>query len=130
MVILRDEHHYVRYCKPTQIQEGKILSQAFMLRERDTSGLSGDHFEHYNNYNQILESVSKRLKISKNACFAKLNCGEVTNSIKEACKISFIKDDERQSHTLMTGLTLGGDVIPALLVTLIKETITIGSICI
>jgi hypothetical protein len=47
---------------------------------------------------------------------------------KEACKISFIKDDEEQSHTLMAGLIFGDDVIPALLVTLIKETISIESI--
>lgn len=128
MVTLPDEHHYVRYCKPTQIDGDQVLPQAFMLREQDTDGLSGDHFEHYNDYRQILESVSKRLKISKNAYFAKLNCGKVINSAKEICEISFIKEDKIQSHTLMTGLTFEDEVIPALLVTLIKETICINSL--
>jgi hypothetical protein len=130
VVTLPDDHHYVRYCKPTQIDGNQVLPQAFTLLEKDIDGgVSGDHFEHYNSYKQVLESVSKRLRISKNACFAKLNCGEVINSAKAVCKISFIKKDEKQSHVLMAGLSPGDDVIPALLVTLIKETIRISSIC-
>jgi hypothetical protein len=128
VVILPDEHHYVRYCKPTQIDEGEVLSLAFTLREQDTDGLSGDHFEHYNDYQSILEALAHRLNPSKNACFAKLNCGEVTNNAKNICKISFVKEDENQSHTLMVGFTMNNDIIPALLVTLIKETKYINSI--
>jgi hypothetical protein len=132
VVTLLDKHHYVRFCKPSQIDEGKVLSVAFMLREQDTDGLSGDHFEHYtnNNYQQILESLTKRFraKPSKNACFAKLNCGEVVNSAKEIYAISFLKGDEEQSHTLMTGFLPGDDMMPVLLATLIKETIPINSI--
>jgi hypothetical protein len=128
VVTLPNEHHYVRYCKPTQVQEGEVLSQAFMLREQDIDGLSGDHFEHYNNYQQILKSLTERFSPSKNGCFVKLNCGEVINNTKKFCKISFIKDDEEKSHTAMTGLILGDDVIPLVLVTLIKEIISIHSL--
>jgi hypothetical protein len=130
MVTLPYEHHYVRYCKSSQMEDGKVLSLAFRLRDKDTDGLSGDHFEHYNNYKQILDSLTQRFtnKLSKNACFAKINCGEVINSAREVCEISFVKEDEKQPHTLMTGLTIGDDLIPALLVTLIKETIFVGAI--
>jgi hypothetical protein len=125
MVTLPDGHHYVRYCKPTQIHDGKVLTSAFYLREKDTDGLSGDHFEHCNkDYQQILESLRARgFNPSKNGYFAKLNCGEVICMAQKAqknCEISFTKDNENHSHTLMIGLTIGDDLIPALLVTLVE----------
>jgi hypothetical protein len=123
MVTLPNEHHYVRYCKPSQIQEGKVLLSAFRLREKDTDGLSSEHFEYCNNdYQQIEESLKGRgFEPSRNGCFAKLNCGEVICSAQKFCEISFTKDDENHSHTLMIGLTIRDDLIPALLVTLVKE---------
>jgi len=139
-VILPNEHHYVRYCKPTQIEGGQVLPEAFCLQEKDSDGgVSGDHFEHYpnDNYRQILKSLIdppptgrgyKGLK--NNGCFAKVNCGEVINTAKavDVCEISFVKEDEKQSHTLMTGLTVNDNLIPMLLVTFIKETMCVGAI--
>jgi hypothetical protein len=130
VVTLPNEHHYARYCKPTQIDGDQVLPEAFSLLEKDTdSGVSGDHFEYNDSdYRRILNSLSSRYKPSPKGYFAKLNCGEVINRASGVCEISFVKEYEKQSHTLMAGLTLGDDIIPSLLVTLIKEKICIGGI--
>jgi hypothetical protein len=101
----------------------KCCLRHLSYERRILTGLSGDHFEHCNNdYQQILKSLKARgFEPKKKGCFAKLNCGEVICKTQKRCKISFTKDDENHSHTLMIGLTIGDNSIPASLVTLVKE---------
>ncbi|MDR2757832.1 MAG: hypothetical protein LBB78_00455 [Spirochaetaceae bacterium] len=124
-MVLPPDHHYVRYCGPSQCQEGKILSQAFRLRDRDiATGLSGDHFEHFDhieggNYRLLMAVLAGRnLRVKPDGCFAKLRCGTVTEAL---CHVSFDKPDGCSSHTFLKGIQEGGDLVPELLTLLVSE---------
>ncbi|MCL2557705.1 MAG: hypothetical protein FWE09_04435 [Treponema sp.] len=130
MSVLPDEDHYTRFCKRIQVQGGKVLSSAFMLRSIDTDGLSGDHFEHFasNNYEQILEALKARgfKGINDEAYFATLNCRDIIDSSKQM--LYCIKQDKRNSHALLIGLEQGDASMSERLVTLVKEKKRIGDI--
>ncbi|MDR2052344.1 MAG: hypothetical protein LBP80_02940 [Treponema sp.] len=131
-MLLPPDHHYVRYCGPSQCQEGKVLSRAFRLRERDIgTGLSGDHFEHFglpgdDGYRQILAALTGRgFHVKPDGCFAKLKCGAVTGAINH---LSFDKPDSRSSHTYLKGLEKDDDLIPELLALLVCEAKPAGGV--
>ncbi|OHD61416.1 MAG: hypothetical protein A2014_07850 [Spirochaetes bacterium GWF1_49_6] len=86
------EHHFIRYCKPSQSQDGKILSAAFRLRLKnpnrgrteDEKTLSVDWFEfftknHYSNINSAL--IERKMETNPNGYLAKLNVGKSINDI-------------------------------------------------
>jgi hypothetical protein len=127
MTVLPTEHHYVRYCKPTQMQDGRVLPSAFSLRDRE-DGLSGDHFEHFqsNHYQHIVEALQKRGFTPKpSGCFVKLRCGEVIETLQNHCAVSFDKEDDTKSHTLLRGLEGQNEHIRLLLTQVIAETVNV-----
>jgi hypothetical protein len=131
MIRLPLDDHYVRYCSPAQFQEGKVLSKAFKLREKDIdTGLSGDHFEYFDslegdNYKHLLTVLSTRKFIVKpNGCFSKLKCKTVVNAL---ANLSFYREDE-SSHSFLNGLDFNNEVVPEILVSLISEIRPINSI--
>jgi hypothetical protein len=105
-MILSNEAHFVRYCKNEQVQEDEVIVAAFRLRKGEV-GLSGDHYEHFqnNNYLNILNALKKRYKgVEKNGYFIKLNCGNVISALSSNCNITFGKALATDSHTEMLGL--------------------------
>jgi hypothetical protein len=133
MIQLPLDDHYVRYCSPLQFQEGKVLSKAFRLREKDvTTGLSGDHFEYFNffegdNYKHLLTALSIRITVKQNGCFSKLKCKTVVNALAH---LSFYRED-KSSHSFLNGLNgsnFNNEVVPEILVSLISEIRPINSI--
>ena len=127
MTTLPPEHHYVRYCKPHQIQDGKILPSAFSLRDGE-NGLSGDHFEHFqfDHYQNIVNALQKRGFIPKpSGCFVKLQCGEVIEALQDHCTVSFNKEDNRLPHTLLCGLDGQNEGVRLRLTQIIAETVSL-----
>jgi hypothetical protein len=131
MIQLPLDDHYVRYCSPAQFQEGKVLSQAFKLREKDiNTGLSGDHFEYFNylegdNYKHLLTALSiRKLIVKPNGCFSKLKCKTVVNAL---ANLSFYREDG-SSHSFLNGSDFNNEAVPELLISLISEIRPIKSI--
>jgi len=136
MMYLDKSHHFVRFCSKTKLDGGKVLAAAFKPRHMDTDGLSGDHYEHFteDNYARLLAALTARFQNppSKDGAFAKLNCGEVIEGLKEYRDMAFFKPDAAISHTLLRGFDADDDfaseLIAALLVTFVKEIKLIGTI--
>jgi hypothetical protein len=127
---LPSEHHYVRYCKPAQVQDGRALPSAFTLREGE-DGLSGDHFEHFESdrYRRIAEALRRRGFTPKpGGYFVKVRCGDVIKALQDQCAVSFIKEDEANPHTLLCGLDRENEYARLKLAQAITETVSLSTL--
>jgi hypothetical protein len=114
------------------MQDGIILPSAFSLRDKE-DGLSGDHFEHFesDHYQYIVDALQKRGFTPKpNGCFVKLRCGKVIEALQEYCTVSFIKDDDTKSHTLLCGLDKEIEYARLRLVQVITEIVSLNELII
>lgn len=84
---LPDDHHIVRYVKPSLVEEETVDGSAFLLRPGE-SGLSVNWLEIFgiNDENSQLSEVRQLLRIepAKNGKFAKLNVGETKRYVSES----------------------------------------------
>lgn len=83
---LPDDHHIVRYVKPSLVEEGIVDGSAFLLRP-DEPGLSVNWLEAFggNDEDHQLSEVRRlfRLKLSRNGRFAKLKVGVTKRHVSE-----------------------------------------------
>ena len=94
-VSLLEEHHVVRYIKPSFIRkDGTIDGGAFVLRKRD-SGISVNWLEFFRD-SDTSESVGRirkliRMELRKNGRFAKLSVGATKSHVfKETTKMGTV----------------------------------------
>ena len=82
-----DEHHVVRYVKPTLIEDEVIDGSAFVVRQ-DEATLSVNWLEAFEGDDQEhqLSEVRRlfRLHLARNGRFAKLNVGETKRHVLES----------------------------------------------
>lgn len=121
---------YIRYCKPSQMQDGKILREVFKLRENE-DGLSGFHFQFCNcDYKQIIEKSS--IQMNHKGCLIKLNCGQVSDAVNteksginknkwDKICLSFEKESKSGYHVLIKGYANTDDFVLDLLLDNISE---------
>ncbi len=112
----KDTDYIVRYCRPTQCQDGIPCVTAFQLRKKnakvdrpeDERELSVNHFEFYDNdnYKHILHDVmSHGLQTNKNGCFAKIKYKSLETAILSEMKILIdIIPEADNSHCLISNL--------------------------
>ena len=83
---LPDDHHIVRYVKPSLVEDETVDGSAFLLRP-DEPGLSVNWLEvfGYDDENHQLSKIRRlfRLKLSSNGRFAKLNVGATKRNVSE-----------------------------------------------
>ncbi len=120
---LRDEHHVIRYAKPTSIRtDGKVDGSEFRLRPHrpDDTGLSVNWLEYYRDYNkdeQLAEIRRRsRLKMRKRGRLAELNVGATKQHVNSVLRdLRFIHKpleaegeyDADPSHSEIVGLPPG-----------------------
>ena len=84
---LPDDHHIVRYVKPSLVEEETVDGSAFLLRPGE-NGLSVNWLEIFggNDEHNQLSEVRQRLRLepAKNGRFAKLNVGETKQYVSES----------------------------------------------
>ncbi|MCY4001786.1 MAG: hypothetical protein OXF84_13395 [Bacteroidetes bacterium] len=86
---LDDSHHISRYCKPSSIENGRLLASAFELRENE-GALSVNWIEHYEK-NTISEGIdcirqvfiNRGFGLSHNGRFASLSVSDVKKVIAQ-----------------------------------------------
>ena len=82
-----DDHHIVRYVKPTLVEDETVDGSAFLLRS-DEQGLSVNWLEAfgYDDESHRLSEVRRlsRLRLTRNGRFAKLNVGATKRHVSEA----------------------------------------------
>jgi hypothetical protein len=83
---LPDDHHIVRYAKPSLVEGEAVDGSAFLLRP-DEPGLSVNWLEAFggNDENHQLSEVRRlfRLRLASNGRFAKLNVGATKRHVSE-----------------------------------------------
>ena len=84
-----DEHHVVRYVKPTLVEDEVVDGSAFVLRQ-DEATLSVNWLEAFEGDDQEhqLSEVRRlfRLQLARNGRFAKLNVGETKRHVLESAE--------------------------------------------
>ena len=84
-----DEHHVVRYVKPTLVEDEAVDGSAFVLRNGETA-LSVNWLEAFGGDDQKhqLSEVRRlfRLQLARNGRFAKLNVGETKRHVLESAE--------------------------------------------
>ena len=84
---LPDDHHIVRYVKPSLVDDETVDGSAFLLRP-DENGLSVNWLEVFggNDEHRQLGEVRRlfRLRLARNGQFAKLNVGATKRHVSEA----------------------------------------------
>ena len=116
---LPDDHHIVRYVKPSLVEDEAVDGGAFLLRP-DENGLSVNWLEAfgYDDEDRQLSEVRRlsRLKLAKNGRFAKLNVGETKRYVSETVEELGIIEaplaptaecEADPSHAKITGLPPG-----------------------
>ena len=105
----------VRYCKPSQCDNGKPLAAAFLLRKKDPvynrpedeKELSVDHFEFFksDNYKNIINALKNRnLIVKPNGCLAKVPYSTLKSDIKKSINIDISIELTDYSHSLIKNL--------------------------
>ena len=86
---LPDDHHIVRYVKPSLVDDETVDGSAFLLRP-DENGLSVNWLEVFggNDEHRQLGEVRRlfRLRLARNGQFAKLNVGATKRHVSEAAE--------------------------------------------
>lgn len=111
----KENDSIVRYCKPTQIQDGKILMTAFYLRKKDPElkrpedekELSVFQYEYYqkDSLKKIKNFAEKKMCLKPEGCFAVIKYSEVEKDIKESLFIDIdIKQNPKSPHCLVSNL--------------------------
>lgn len=106
----------IRYCKPTQVQDGNVLAGAFYLRKKDPKlnrpqdeeELSVHQFEFFpkNNFSELKSFLLKtKFNLKPEGCFAKIKYSDVEKDIKESLFLDIdIKQDLNSPHCLISNL--------------------------
>lgn len=110
----KENDSIVRYCKPTQIQDDKILMGAFLLRKKnpelkrpeDEKELSVYHYEHYktNSLKRIKGFAEKRMDLKSEGCFAVIKYSDVEKDIKENLSVDIDIKQDHKPHYLISNL--------------------------
>ena len=133
---LRDEHHVVRYVKPTFVREDRSVDgSAFRLRSGE-GGLSVNWLEHYANRvrSEQLEEVRRlsRITMRRRGVLAELNVGMTKRKTREAARLRFERRPLSQergypadpSHCEIRGLPDGESLQAALVGDLIADCVS------
>jgi hypothetical protein len=127
----------IRYCKPSQIQDGKVLVGAFHLRKKDPvynrpedeKELSVHQFEFFydNNYQNLKKYLTTiKFSIKPEGCFAKIKYSEVEEMIKNSFDIEIdINQDTDSPHCLISNLYTHDEEVAYSFVESINEVIKI-----
>ena len=134
-----DEHHVLRYVRPSSIAgDGTINGSEFRLRpdRPDDVGVSVSWMECFDppQANQVSEVRRRtRLTLRRTGCFARLNVGRVRSHVRTAVgsRISVVHDPlpvagafvADPAHSLLTGLPTGDSPEAEALGDLIAECI-------
>jgi hypothetical protein len=107
---LPSQDNFVRYCKKKDVQDGKILETAFMLRpilkngmpEKELSAQWYEYFSknHYDGIAKALKSIG--FTNIKKGFFAKLNVGRAQDVCKILCRLTV--SVENKSHCFVCGM--------------------------
>ena len=100
---IENAHHVMRYCRPKQVQRGKITESAFALREKEEY-LSANWLEYFNEgmqFPELLrktrETVGQSLNLPHNGRFAKIHVGDAKRKIK-GVRIQYRPVDNNPAH--------------------------------
>ena len=111
---LEKDHHFVRYCKPSQCENDEILTPAFHLRKKgsppertkDEETLSVDWYEFFSkdHYSSIIKALNKRRRGTKpKGYLAKLNVGKTIEDLRKIPDYSsfnfYIENAGNSSHS-------------------------------
>ena len=107
---LPDAHHVARYCKPTAVQDGILLPEAFIPRNREEY-ISVNWLEYFSGTRNKSEQVNRirsdiqesgSLRLAASGKFAVLNVGKTKEHILNALYISLTIEhqplDNNPSH--------------------------------
>lgn len=105
----------VRYCKPSQCENGKPLAGAFLLRKKDPvfrrpedeTELSVDHYEFFesNNYQNIIKALENRnFKVNPNGYLAKIQYAVLKEDIMKSMDLDIDIQLTSTSHSLIRNL--------------------------
>ena len=110
----KENDSIVRYCKPTQIQDGEISAAAFILRKKDPElkrpedekELSVYQYEYYQNdsLKKIKNFAEKKMSLKPEGCFAVIKYSKVEKAIKESLFIDIDIKQFRSPHCLISNL--------------------------
>ena len=93
---LPDAHHVARYCKPTAVQDGIVLPEAFIPRNREEY-ISVNWIEYFSGSRNKSEQVERlrndiqkrgTLRLAASGKFAVLNVGKTKERILNTVRIS------------------------------------------
>lgn len=107
---LPDAHHVARYCKPTAVQNGRPLPEAFIPRNREEY-ISVNWLEYFSGTRNKSEQVKRirsdiqksgSLRLAASGKFAVLNVGKTKERILSALRVSLTIEhwplDNNPSH--------------------------------
>lgn len=131
--LVPEQDHVVRYCKPKQIDAGKIQPSAFILRENEKS-LSVNWLEKLcrTNRSEQIEALrnifrQKAFNVKTNARFAVLNVGNIRNKVRtetvdhRELKLTHEPSENDQSHSGIYNLHPDNMLIAELIIETIHE---------
>ena len=131
-----DQHHIARYCKPTQVPNGKIQATAFMLRNVEGS-LSVNWLEFLNcssresEIDALRSTYSRKLKVRAGAKISVLNVGEVREKVltesPDRRNLKVLHDPQYievydPSHSGIYNLKQADELIAELILETVRET--------
>lgn len=98
-----DSDHVLRYCRPSNIEDGKISSAAFGIRPGEMS-LSVNWMEFFGKETPIVRQIEKiqkamsaNLALKRNGRFAKINAGTARENIADLA-IKHLPTPKNRSH--------------------------------
>ncbi len=136
----KESDSIVRYCKPTQIQDGKVLAGAFYLRKKDPmlnrpedeKDLSVHQFEFFfsDSFKNLKSWMPKSgLKLKPEGCFAKIKYSDVANDIKNFMSLNIdIIQDVNSPHCSILNLYQRDEEAAYFFLKNIKEVVRIKDI--
>ena len=127
----------VRYCKPSQCENGKPLAGAFILRKKDPvhgrpedeMELSVDHYEYFesDNYKNIINALKKRnFKVNSNGCLAKIRYADVKDDIKHSINVNIDIESTVKSHMVIKNLYNNDEVASYIFLRNITESVKVS----
>lgn len=127
----------VRYCKPSQCEDGKPLAGAFILRKKDPilgrpedeTELSVDHYEYFesDNYKNIINALKKRnFKVNSNGCLAKIHYADVKEDIKNSINVNIDIEPTEKSHMVIKNLYNNDEAASYIFLRNITESVKIS----
>jgi len=126
-----NRHHLLRYCRPKQLENGKVTMAAFLLRPGEEF-LSVDWLEYFGEditaseqVKKAREGIGKTLRLSAGGRFARVKVGAVKSQVERAevkhspspknpshAGIYLPENNAQESAFALANLITPGDVFP------------------